>query len=102
MPGHVWRGRSNMLDLSRAPPRRTPHAWRGATVPAVTCSRRRQVKKQGRGRDLCRTPFLHLITRVANSALYEHPLVSPQVMHFKQVPLRTSVNCLQFWQGSPS
>lgn len=27
---------------------------------------------------------------------YEQPLVSPQLMHFRQVPLRTSVNCLQF------
>ena len=27
---------------------------------------------------------------------YEQPLVSPQLMHFKQVPFRTNVNCLQF------
>jgi hypothetical protein len=32
----------------------------------------------------------------------EHPVVVPQVMHFKQVPLRTMVNWPQSPHGSPS
>jgi len=31
-----------------------------------------------------------------------HPLVEPQVLHFRQVPLRTSVKLPQSWHGSPS
>lgn len=31
-----------------------------------------------------------------------HPLVSPQLSHFKHTPLRTSVNEPQALQGSPS
>ena len=33
---------------------------------------------------------------------YEHPLVDPQVSHFKHVPLRTMVKFPQLSQGSPS
>jgi aldehyde dehydrogenase (NAD+) len=33
---------------------------------------------------------------------YEHPVVDPQVSHFRQVPLRTRVECPQAGQGSPS
>lgn len=31
-----------------------------------------------------------------------HPLVAPQEMHFRQVPLRTIVNCPHSPQASPS
>lgn len=33
---------------------------------------------------------------------HEQPLVAPQLTHFRQVPLRTIVNCLHSGQGSPS
>ena len=36
------------------------------------------------------------------SLAHEQPLVLPQVMHFMQVPLRTSVKLPQEPQGSPS
>lgn len=39
----------------------------------------------------------------AKDASYqEQPVVVPQVMHFRQVPLRTMVNCPQSPHGSPS
>jgi len=34
--------------------------------------------------------------------LYEHPVVLPQVVHFRQVPLRTSVNWPHSRHASPS
>ncbi len=34
--------------------------------------------------------------------VYEQPLVAPQFTHFRQVPLRTMLNCLHSGQGSPS
>ena len=34
--------------------------------------------------------------------IYEQPLVSPQVLHLRQVPLRTKVKLPQALQASPS
>ena len=36
------------------------------------------------------------------SLIYEHPVVEPQVSHFMQVPLRTSVKFWHSAQASPS
>jgi len=38
----------------------------------------------------------------SNSVIHEQPLVAPQVLHFRQVPLRTSVKLPHSPQGSPS
>jgi hypothetical protein len=59
--------------------------------------------KTARGMQLMlHPPLLQAQTTFVGLEDYEQPLVSPQLMHLRQVPLRTSVNCLQFWQGSPS
>ena len=59
--------------------------------------------KTARGMQLMlHPPLLQAHTTSVVLGDYEHPLVSPQLMHLRQVPFRTSVNCLQFWQGSPS
>src|SRR5210317_1324494 len=33
---------------------------------------------------------------------HEHPFVAPQLSHLRHMPLRTILNCLHSWQGSPS
>jgi hypothetical protein len=62
-----------------------------------------EVHKTARGMQLMlHPPLLQAQTTLVGLEDYEQPLVSPQLMHLRQVPFRTSVNCLQFWQGSPS
>ena len=54
--------------------------------------------------ELKRAAALSAAARESNrgSEAHEQPEVSPQVSHFRQVPLRTIVHCPQLWQGSPS
>ena len=41
-------------------------------------------------------------TELFVETLYEQPLVEPQVLHFRQVPFRTSVKLPHSEHGSPS
>ena len=52
-----------------------------------------------RGRPACRLTPGRCSPRVAS---HEQPVVVPQVMHLRQVPLRTIVNWPQSPHGSPS
>lgn len=52
-------------------------------------------QKHKRGCSICRIPDLYH-QALMTSRFYEQPLVSPQLKHFRQVPFRTRVNCLQF------
>ena len=44
---------------------------------------------------------LRLEIKLIHKIFYEHPLVDPQVSHFKQVPLRTMVKLEHSPQASP-
>ncbi len=46
----------------------------------------------------------HTLAQAQAPPHYEQPVVSPQAMHFRQLPFLTNLNCLQlgFGQGSPS
>ena len=44
----------------------------------------------------------HLSCNLLYCDVYEQPVVVPQVMHLRQVPLRTIVNWPQSPHGSPS
>jgi len=44
----------------------------------------------------------HFVTPWNAGGAYEHPLVEPQVSHFRQVPLRTIVKLPHSEQLSPS
>jgi hypothetical protein len=78
------------------------HHVRGEALQylANTCSRRQQKQehraKNREGMQPLPHPFSRTIMALVVSQFYEQPLVSPQLMHFRQVPLRTRVNCLQF------
>jgi hypothetical protein len=61
-------------------------------APLVTCAMREHGGLAGPPRSF----------RRSSAEDHEHPLVAPQVSHFRHVPLRTSVNCLHSVQGSPS
>jgi len=48
---------------------------------------------------------LRLVRNIGSSGPFApqlHPLVEPQVSHFRQVPLRTMVKLPHSWQLSPS
>jgi hypothetical protein len=45
---------------------------------------------------------MHAVYRDRAGDSYEHPVVEPQVSHFMQVPLRTSVKLPHSPQASPS
>ncbi len=50
--------------------------------------------------DVSRQVKMPPVTRLASP--HEQPLVAPQVVHFRHVPLRTSVKLPQSLQESPS
>jgi hypothetical protein len=52
------------------------------------------------GDQLC--PSLQSVAAGLPGAAHEHPVVLPQVSHFMQVPLRTSVKLPHSPQASPS
>ncbi len=66
-----------------------PPARAGGKVTGSTVARSRDIRAEGP-------------TKKEGPGPYEHPLVAPQVTHFRQVPFRTGAMFPQSPPGSPA